>query len=176
MELNNYQHRDHESQYVDKFSNNEHIGISSHHDTAINAPPRKRQKTTVENQVLDSAAHDRPLYSIAQTTDLDNGSRSSQIFHAKRNRVSNYFRNQLNDLQIHIRNVPWNSFRKEDFINWPKNLPIKSPEKYTPTELKILLLTLEQIRFSNQYVQHYRDQQYYSTKSDSSKIPQNPKF
>ena len=70
----------------------------------------------------------------------------------KRQIILEYFRNLLKQNQISYKRIPWDKLDPTDFLNWPKNLAIKSPNKYRKRELMLLLSQLENIRWSERFL------------------------
>ena len=67
--------------------------------------------------------------------------------------ILHHFRNQLKQNQLLKTRIEWYKLTAEDFVNWPKHLPIKPPNQYKNSELEILLSQLNTIIFSEQYLQ-----------------------
>jgi Zn-dependent metalloprotease len=70
----------------------------------------------------------------------------------ERKMISDHFKRQLELNNIRLDRIGWTKLKKEDFLNWPENIPIKSPHKFNSTEMKIILANLKQIRFSDIYL------------------------
>ena len=72
---------------------------------------------------------------------------------SKRQFIRAFLRNQLQLGQKSNYRIPWDRLDPADFINWPENLEIKSPEKYKKEDLALLLSQLENIRWSERFLQ-----------------------
>lgn len=73
-------------------------------------------------------------------------------FTKKRQLIGDHFRNQLQLDRTQKYRIQWNKLDTDDFVNWPENLNIKSPNKYKKEELALLLSQLENIRWSERFL------------------------
>ena len=83
-------------------------------------------------------------------------SRLINCLQASRKFVVDYFRNQLLQNGIMESKIPWSKLTKKDFINWPDSIPIKNPNGFNSAELEPFKMELENIRFSDEYLEDRR--------------------
>ena len=129
-------------------------------------PPMKKQRSPNENENIGlgrdleriqfSANYLKQHHAIKQHVSLDESKKISRVKSNKidkdKKNIGEYFRKQLQHNHIFLKRIPWITLNREDFINWPEKLPIKSLRNYTRTELTILLSNMEKIRFSEEFI------------------------
>ena len=80
-------------------------------------------------------------------------------------RIYEHFKNLLSSYTLSTERIGWRKMTRQDFVNWPTNLPIKSPHNYNSLELQILLSHLKNIRFSDSYLQHFKTFEFHAEKN-----------
>jgi hypothetical protein len=74
--------------------------------------------------------------------------------HPERAHLSDYFRGLLMEQGFHNPKIYWSKLSRDDIINWPEGIDIKQTDKYTKSEIKKLLLNLQNMRFSDHYLEY----------------------
>ena len=129
-------------------------------------PPMKKQRIPNENnniglerdleRIQFSANYLKQHHAIKQHVSLDERKKIHRVKSKKidkdKKTIGEYFRKQLQHNHILLERIPWTRLKREDFINWPEKLPIKSLRDYNWTECSILLSNLEKIRFSEEFI------------------------
>ena len=71
-------------------------------------------------------------------------------------KISEYFRDLLQDVINWNKNIPWEKLTSADFQNWPKGIPVTRPDNLAPVQRKKLTAVQENIKLSDHFKNTYK--------------------